>query len=56
MDIDCYSRVPGRPFMPIEVYEAIRHHLGLPTPAEEAAAEEAAAVGAIALSTDHRGN
>jgi hypothetical protein len=37
--------------MPIEVYEAIRHHLGLPTPAEEAAAVEA-----IALISDHRGN
>ena len=24
VDVDCYSRVPGRPFMPIEIYLAVR--------------------------------
>ena len=27
IDIDCYARVPGRPFMPREIHEAILHHL-----------------------------
>jgi 2-oxoglutarate ferredoxin oxidoreductase subunit alpha len=24
LDIDCYARVPGRPFMPVEIYDEIR--------------------------------
>ncbi|MFH2204543.1 MAG: 2-oxoacid:acceptor oxidoreductase subunit alpha [Elusimicrobiota bacterium] len=36
MDIDTWSRVPGRPFMPFELTEVIRHELGEPRkPGEE---------------------
>ena len=28
MDIDCYAKVPGRPFMPIEIYNEIRKQSG----------------------------
>lgn len=28
MDIDCYAKVPGRPFMPIEIFEEIKKQVG----------------------------
>lgn len=51
MDIDCYSRVPGRPFMPMEIYDAIRAQLAVP--GEE---DNAAEVPAIAFSADQGGH
>ncbi len=30
LDIDCYARVPGRPFMPMEILAEIRRRLGAP--------------------------
>ena len=30
LDIDCFSRVPGRPFMPREIYDVIRKESGKP--------------------------
>jgi 2-oxoglutarate ferredoxin oxidoreductase subunit alpha len=27
LDIDCYAKVPGRPFMPMEIYEEIQSQL-----------------------------
>ncbi|MEZ5277358.1 MAG: 2-oxoacid:acceptor oxidoreductase subunit alpha [Opitutaceae bacterium] len=35
LDIDCYARVPGRPFMPVEIYEEIRRCIGADQDAPE---------------------
>ena len=35
LDIDCYARVPGRPFMPVEIYDEIRRILGDQPEAEQ---------------------
>jgi 2-oxoglutarate ferredoxin oxidoreductase subunit alpha len=32
LDIDCYAKVPGRPFMPVEIYDEINRQLA-PQPA-----------------------
>ena len=36
VDIDCYARVPGRPFMPEEIYQEIRRFLHVDVDAEPA--------------------
>jgi 2-oxoglutarate ferredoxin oxidoreductase subunit alpha len=40
-DIDCYAKVPGRPIMPIEIYEEIQGHLKTADPVEQPAATTA---------------
>lgn len=35
LDIDCYARVPGRPFMPVEIYDEIRRILSEQLEAEQ---------------------
>lgn len=36
LDIDCYARVPGRPYMPVEIYDEIRRQLN-PSPSNAVA-------------------
>jgi 2-oxoglutarate ferredoxin oxidoreductase subunit alpha len=40
VDIDCFSRVPGRPFMPMEIVEAVRAELDAKKPCPVAAVGE----------------
>ena len=28
LDIDCYAKVPGRPYMPVEIFDEIKRILG----------------------------
>jgi hypothetical protein len=28
LDIDCYAKVPGRPYMPVEIFDEIQRVLG----------------------------
>ena len=29
LDIDCFAKVPGRPYMPVEIYDEVKRILGV---------------------------